>query len=382
MRHKIKILAAAGLAMMLTGVSVLAFSEVSVLMQAVSGKVAIRLEEFMVERGKEVSWKENPVVLPGDRLSKIARIFNQGEECYIRAAVVFTDEKKSGNSLSQKNLTGISDDWIWKGEYCYYKKILPKGGKTDFFQGIQIPSEWKEGEDDDNHWNARVKVDAVQAEYFYPDFSSEDPWGLEKQGVEIQKSPKEEPADQTADQEPVILEIQQKMQGFSVETDEFFRKMETFLPGRAQTGSVTFENRTKDSREVFMRAEILEENEFLKELEVTIEKRLKDRTELLYQGTLLADQLENYQSIGKIPGEESSTLEFKITLPQEADNRYAAQQGKIKFWFTTDVSGKETPVPAVKTGDTVWRWGVAAALTLLGSLTVVGGILWKRYKKW
>ena len=69
MRHKIKILAAAGLAMMLTGVSVLAFSEVSVLMQAVSGKVAIRLEEFTVERGKEVSWKENPVVLPGDRLS-------------------------------------------------------------------------------------------------------------------------------------------------------------------------------------------------------------------------------------------------------------------------------------------------------------------------
>ena len=200
--------------------------------------------------------------------------------------------------------------------------------------------------------------------------------------MEIQKSPKEEPADQTADQEPVILKIQQKMQGFSVETDEFFRKMETFLPGRAQTGSVTFENRTKDSREVFMRAEILEENEFLKELEVTIEKRLKDRTELLYQGTLLADQLENYQSIGKIPGEESSTLEFKITLPQEADNRYAAQQGKIKFWFTTDVSGKETPVPAVKTGDTVWRWGVAAALTLFGSLTVVGGILWKRYKKW
>ena len=49
MRHKIKILAAAGLAMMLTGVSVLAFSEVSVLMQAVSGKVAIRLEEFTVK---------------------------------------------------------------------------------------------------------------------------------------------------------------------------------------------------------------------------------------------------------------------------------------------------------------------------------------------
>ena len=61
MRHKIKILAAAGLAMMLTGVSVLAFSEVSVLMQAVSGKVAIRLEEFTVERerkspGKKILW--------------------------------------------------------------------------------------------------------------------------------------------------------------------------------------------------------------------------------------------------------------------------------------------------------------------------------------
>lgn len=357
MRRKVKWMAVVGLAVQLSGVSVLAFSEVSLLIQAVSGKVDVRLEEFTLEDGKEVPWKENRMVLPGTTLSKIARIFNEGEDCYIRASVEFKSERESEYPLSRENLTGISQDWVWRGEHCYYKKILTKEGTVDFFRGIQIPSQWKEKTDDNNHWEVNVKVDAIQAAFFHPEFSTEDPWKIKEKEYEIQKALEEDPVDQEGDEEQVILEIGENMKGFSVDTQEFFRNMETFVPGKVQKGRVVFENRTVRAREVYMKSEILEENEFLKELQLTIRKNVEGRQEVLYQGTFLADKLGEYQSIGKIPGNETGILEFELLLPEKADNRYSVKEGKVKFWFTTDVPEGEKRT-AVQTGDQTPWWAI------------------------
>ena len=129
MKRKWKVAGITALLLLLTGGTVWAFSEVSLLVQAVSGKVDVKLEEFTVENGKRVPWKEDQMVLPGGVVSKIARISNEGEECYIRASVIFGSERETGNKLARENLTGISKDWIWKGEYCYYRKILKKEGQ-------------------------------------------------------------------------------------------------------------------------------------------------------------------------------------------------------------------------------------------------------------
>lgn len=381
MKRKWKVAGITALLLLLTGGTVWAFSEVSLLVQAVSGKVDVKLEEFTVENGKRVPWKEDQMVLPGGVVSKIARISNEGEKCYIRASVIFGSERETGNKLARENLTGISKDWIWKGEYCYYRKILKKEGQVDFFQGIQIPETWTEEQDDNNRWKAKVKVDAIQAAFFQPDFDSEDPWKMGTKGYEIREAVKEKPVEQQGNQEPVIFEIQEEMKGFSVDSEEFFRELETFLPGKSQKGIVTFENKTKGAREIYLRTEIMEENDFLKKLELEIQKKIKGKTEILYQGTLLADQWETYQSIGKIPGGEQGSLEFYIRLPREADNRYSAQQGKIRFWFTTDAAPeKETPVKAVKTGDERMKWPLATAVLSLGVLTI--NVWKKRYGRW
>ena len=382
MKRKWKALGIAAL-LLLTGGTVWAFSEVSLLVQAVSGKVDVKLEEFTREKGKLVPWKENQMVLPGGVVSKIARISNEGEECYIRTSVIFDSERKTEKNLTRENLTGISKDWVWKGDYCYYRKILKKEGQVDFFQGIQIPETWTEEKDDDNRWTARVKVDAIQAAFFQPDFDSEDPWGIGTKEYEIKEAVKEKPVEGKGNQEPVICEIQEEMKGFSVDSEEFFRELETFLPGKSQTCIVRFENKTKNSREIFLRTEILEENDFLKKLELKIQKRIKGKTEVLYQGTLLADQWETYQSIGNIPGKEQGMLEFQISLPQEADNRYSAQQGKIRFWFTTDTAPEKTSDPSVtvaKTGDERVKWPWITAILSSGVFIIA---VWKkRYGRW
>ena len=226
-------------------------------------------------------------------------------------------------------------------------------------------------------------MDAIQAAFFQPDFDSEDPWGIGEKESEIKEAVKEKPVEGKGNQEPVIFEIQEEMKGFSVDSEEFFRELETFLPGKSQTGIVRFENKTKNSREIFLRTEILEENDFLKKLELKIQKRIKGKTEVLYQGTLLADQWETYQSIGNIPGKEQGMLEFQISLPQEADNRYSAQQGKIRFWFTTDTAPEKTSDPSVtvaKTGDKRVKWTWITALLSSGVFIIA---VWKkRYGRW
>lgn len=158
----------------LTGIY--ALPKVYVLYQANTGKVDICLKEYMLEEGKEVPWKNGKDVLPGGFVSKIPRIRNDGAECYVRATVSFSSQKESEKPLSLENLEGISSDWVRDGDYFYYKHTVKPGEKVELFQGIRIPWEWKTP-DEDNVWKACVRAEAVQAEYFSPDFTGEDPWG-------------------------------------------------------------------------------------------------------------------------------------------------------------------------------------------------------------
>lgn len=258
-----------------SAVSIYAFSEAAVTYHTGSGKVQIRLEEYSRKDGKEVPWEENQTILPGGTLSKIPRIYNEGEDCYVRATVEFDSARKTKRPLTYEELEGITRDWVQSGNYFYYKKILPQKESVDFFQGIRIPDTWEDGEDDGNDWMAEVKVDAVQAEFFEPDFSSRDPWGMEREEFEIQEAADREPTQQEGDEEPVTFEMEQDLKGFSVEEQETFRNLETFLPGEAQTRVLEFTNQTKKERELYMRAEIIEKSAFLEEMELVIQIREK-----------------------------------------------------------------------------------------------------------
>ena len=351
----------------LTGIY--ALPKVYVLYQANTGKVDICLKEYMLEEGKEVPWKNGKDVLPGGFVSKIPRIRNDGAECYVRATVSFSSQKESEKPLSLENLEGISSDWVRDGDYFYYKHTVKPGEKVELFQGIRIPWEWKTP-DEDNVWKACVRAEAVQAEYFSPDFTGEDPWGMKVYTFPIQYAPEGEIQEQTADTEEVELLLAEQVQGFAVEQEGCMKTLETFVPGKSQMGSIRLKNTTEKEREVFFRAETQEQSVLLEKMELKVELLEKEENRILYQGSAAACTPKELQSLGKLVPQEEKQLRFTFSLAKDADNTYALQKGKIKFWFTTGEEETGKIATAVSTGDPQKPIGylvtaVGAAIVLL-----------------
>lgn len=375
----------AGAAVLLSAVGVAAFQEVSVIYRAVSGKVEVHLEEYMMKNGEETEWTDGQVVMPGGSISKIPRIYNDGEACYVRAQVEFECDGETSAPLSVDNLEGISSEWVRRGDYFYYTRVLQKEESVDLFKEIKVPEQWESGIDDGKNWNARVKVDAVQADFFQPDFAGNDPWKMGSRGYQIQKAIDDESEYQYSDEEPVSLEVDAEMEGFQADTGEFFRQLETLVPGKSQTGTVAIVNQTEKAREVFIKSEILEENELLEELELTIQVRDGDRMRIIYEGALNAREMNTYQSIGKISGKSTENVEFLIHMPEEADNRYSAKQGKVKFSFTTEIPERTAASSAVKTGDDTPVWiylGLVLMMPCIAGGFLLFGQKYKAERKW
>ena len=351
----------------LTGIY--ALPKVYVLYQANTGKVDICLKEYMLEEGKEVPWKNGKDVLPGGFVSKIPRIRNDGAECYVRATVSFSSQKESEKPLSLENLEGISSDWVRDGDYFYYKHTVKPGEKVELFQGIRIPWEWKTP-DEDNVWKACIRAEAVQAEYFSPDFTGEDPWGMKVYTFPIQYAPEGDIQEQTADTEEVELLLAEQVQGFAVEQEGCMKTLEAFVPGKSQTGSIRLKNTTEKEREVFFRAETQEQSVLLEKMELKVELLEKEENRILYQGSAVACTPKELQSLGKLAPQEEKQLRFTFSLAKDADNTYALQKGKIKFWFTTGEEETGKIATAVSTGDPQKPIGylvtaVGAAIVLL-----------------
>lgn len=55
-------------------------------------------------------------------ISKIPRITNYAEPCYVRVKPVFDEEETQDYRLGEEDLGGIEDVWLKAGEYYYYPK--------------------------------------------------------------------------------------------------------------------------------------------------------------------------------------------------------------------------------------------------------------------
>lgn len=358
-------------AFVLLGITgIYALPKVYILYQANTGKVDIQLSEYMRKDGKEVPWKNQENVLPGRFISKIPRIKNEGAECYVRAKVSFLAQNQSERPLDWQAIEGMDSNWIQEGEYFYYTKSMKPGETIDLFQGIQIPAEWK-SQEEENKWEADVRVEAVQAECFAPDFTKEDPWGMKIRTFEVQQALDGKAQIQEGETEQLELCIADKMQGFTMEQEGCMKNLGTFVPGKEQTGSVKLKNGTELQREVFFWAESQELNELMKKMELTVLLDEKDGKKILYQGQITEDMLEERLSLGKFAPKEEKEVLFTYKLPEDADNTYTMKKGQVKFWFTTGEPESRKIVTAVSTGDSqkmewyIFYSGLSAGILLL-----------------
>lgn len=142
------------------------------------GKVDIELHEYEVDKdGKEIPYNADRQVLPGDVVSKIPRITNVADPCHIRVRWEYTNDSEE-EGLSDKNIGGMTDDWIQKDGYYYYKKVLENKESVDMFKTVSFPAEWTEAHSL-QRMDIPIVVEAIGLEDATPDYEKQDPWGGE-----------------------------------------------------------------------------------------------------------------------------------------------------------------------------------------------------------
>ena len=347
------------------------------------GDIDISLEEYCLdENQKEQVYDQNIQVLPGDTVSKIPRITCLTEPCYIRALIthsspvidntvtddIITEDTTTEDTttedtiscdssqiqadeypdiLTDENIFGLSESWIKIGDYYYYKNILNPKESADLFQGVFIPYEW-DNEHAEQKLNLNIQIDAVQAEHFTPDFSSDQPWGNEEIEVCAHSG------DRSALVNPyttMYVEFEGNSHKLVAVPKDFFSNLGQAMPGDLLNDTVTLKNTTEDEVELLFHTALPETlTEDQKSLLTKIELAIFLDGDKLYEGNLEAASLSSDISLGKYQSQENKEFTFSLTVPAELKNQYALADTVVRWVFSVQQDGKATPVG---TGDTM-----------------------------
>ena len=325
-------------------------STVSVQNHIQTGDVNIGIQEYEEKEGKEFLYtgSEGRMVLPSQRISKIPRVTNYAEPCYLRVKISSHSEMPD---CETQEIFGMSEEWIQAEGYYYWPEPLETGESVDIFQGVTIPSNWTE-ETSDKTLGLTITAEAVQEDHFTPDFQSEQPWG--EQEIELC----------VHEQDGSVTEVEKTYQRMTVSYEgaarnlvtvpgDFFINLGTAMPGDSLSDTVVVRNTTATEAEFFFRTEIPEgltdeERDLMEQFELEIVRE----GSLLYSGSLGAEALsETPVSLGVYqPGEEGS-LHFTLKLPAELKNVYARRETFVNWIFS--VQGQEEMTPEQNAGPAI-----------------------------
>lgn len=362
------------LTLALSAASIYAYSEASVENYFSTGIVNIALEEYQKDAdGEEIPWKDMENVLPGDKISKIPRIINYGNDCYVRAKVEFVH-----SALDMNDVYGMSETWFMANDgYYYYKNILPQGECIELFQGIQIPENFRASFESES-FQINIYLDAIQSEHFTPDFAANQPWG----NVEILQCENEanHQISLMKQSEKNVFQIQYEgaSQQLLTNASDFFSNFPIMLPGDVFSDCAELVNKSPQRIHLYFRTSKIDtetSKEIFEKLHLKITKMTEEQSEIIYDGALDAKSLNEGICLGTFDAGEQSKLNYEISVPEELNNVYSLMNEKVVWVFSTEPI-EEAPV---STGDseTNLKWGIGI---FLGALCVIGFII-KRYKR-
>lgn len=344
-----------------------------------TGDIHIDLKEYQIDStGKESKYQFDNPVLPGDTISKIPRITNLAEPCYIRVHLTFPkDETNPISSLTAENLNGISKKWIKIQDYYYYSDILNTKESIDFFHSVHIPENWG-NEHSSQELEIAIQVDAIQAHNFSPDFSSESPWG--NQEIEICAHNQYEPSIKHPYQS-MYVEFEGNSHKLITVSEDFFANLRQLMPGDLLSDEITLRNTTNTDAEFFFRTEIPSSitPDALELLEqISLEIILNEQ--VLYCGNLKSSSLETPISLGTYKKGETGTFTFSLFLPETAKNAYALRETSVKWIFSVKNEELKISTPAsVKTSDSLLFEGYL--LLLFFSMFLFGSFIIYKNKR-
>ena len=346
-------------------------SQTSVTNYIETGIVDIQLQEYQLQEGKEVLWQGTPIVLPGMEISKIPRITNHGNDCYIRAKLTFTGTYQ--NAELEEGIYGQSNQWVHAQDgYYYYREVLASTKCVDLFEGIKIPEDFPQEEG--KNFGLQIDVDAVQSANFQPDYSQVSPWG----DVEILDCGKEGLYDLTllkqADQAEFAVVYEGETSRLFTNGIDFFHNFPALLPGDTYTDTALLQNISDKPVKLYFHTEQMEDSSLLDKLQLTISFSGKEKRQI-YQGSLCGTEISQEFLLTTIPAGESRELVFTLEVPAELNNEYSISKALVKWVFAADqesIYGTRR----VKTGDQgnviAIFLGAAAAAALTGLAAAKG----------
>lgn len=349
------------MSMLLLNTTEVSASETSAVNKFDTGVVNIEISEFTLdEKGKEVPWVDGIEVMPGMRVSKIPYFTATGNDCYIRVTLTIEEGFDVNHPITIDDLYGISDNWIRIGEYFYYKYPLKTNESIDFFHGFEIPREWDDSVNPANvgEWKGvlSVRVDAVQAENFTPDFESTNPW----MDVAIQDSIHKKGYDVNVFKRNKITDlgvIVEDINRIIVKPNDFFEGFKTMVPGDVLSDEVTI--KSKEHCEVFFSTESLKDIDLLQEMRLQIVLKKDGAEKVVYDGVL--DVKLDKTSLGVFEKGEKAEMVFTVSMPKELDNQYVLRDAAVKWIFETRHVSNGNPVTGDKTS--VSSWLVASSIS-------------------
>ncbi len=336
-----------------------------------TGDVNIGIQEYEEDETGEKRYEgpENGIVLPSQVISKIPRITNYAEPCYVRVKPVFSSEtgeeekadkeeaddaekaEEEGQNyrLGEEDLGGIADVWLKAGAYYYYPKVLENQESVDFFRTITIPAAWTSAAAG-QAVSVEIQAEAVQAANITPDFTAESPWGEQ---LEIEQCVHE--ADNTvsevSQQSFLTVSYEGAARNLILAPDNFFRNFSALMPGDERQDTFTLLNTTDSNAEFFLRTEVPENlGEKEEELLSKVSLEIYRGDTVLYKGDLKSDGLREARSLGTYRSGEREEIQFVLRVPSELGNEWAMQKSEVKWIFS--VEGEDLPE---EDGPSIWH---------------------------
>ena len=344
-----------------------------------TGIVDIRIKEYQIVNGQEEIWTDPPMVLPGDRVSKIPRIYNDGTDCYVRVKICF----REAGELTEANLFGMSAKWMKADDgWYYYKEILKTGTTVDVFKGFEIQKNLSEDMTEKTFY-IDIDADAIQSKNFTPDFEAASPWGT----VEILKCEKEGQYDisilKKSDTQSFEIRYEGDIGKLIKNKEDFFVNFPYLMPGDKYSDFIRIVNddKTKDLN-IYFRSEAKDDSELLDKIFLRITMERNGETKNIYYGSLRALELSKDCLLGVIPKGSEGEFYFEIEVPKTLNNKYTILDSNVKWIFSIEPIQNTEPMigNSVKTGDDAKVWMYVTLLA--GSAGVLMMRKWRKKIWW
>ncbi len=338
-----------------------------------TGIVDIRITEHQVKDGLECQWEDNPTILPGQEISKIPRIHNDGNDCYARAKIQVSAEEDMEIRIE---IQGISDKWLQADDgYYYYTEILKTEEYVDLFQSVYIPENFSEDMMEMN-FTIDIIVEAIQAKNFTPQFDLTKPWGdveileCEKEGMYAINCLKQ------AETKKFQIIYQGESKKLITNSDDFFKNFSYMMPGDYYCEKIDIFNNSDNNTKLYFRCEAFDNSELLEKIKLKIDIEIEGENKNIYDGNLKFVELSDDIMLGTIEKYEKSNFNFEIIVPEELNNQYSISNSYVKWIFSTEPISNLQPEDSSQTGDLgSIRIGISIIGIIMGMLGIMFSVM-------